>query len=165
MVTLTSWQALNRKRLENYPKISPEDGQALRKYSDFLRQCLATMQSMEELRVLNDPLQNKKMCSNLPDWLRRNWARRVNDHRKKNGGLQSLWDLVGFINQESYNVCDLLTSADPSPMDTQEVKDNDESTKKVIVKCLATQNKVKVSAKKSSENESLDSTDQQPVST
>ena len=151
-----------RKKLETYPKISPKDGQALRKYSDFLRQCLATMQSMEELRVLNDPHQNKEMCSKLPDWLRRNWARKVNDHRKKNGGFPSFLDFVGFISQESDIVCDPMTSADPNPKDTKEVKDKDKSTKKVKVKSLATQSKVKVSANKSPETETSDETPLQP---
>ena len=139
-----------RKKLETYPKVSPKDGQALRKYSDFLRQCLATMQSMEELRVPNDPHQNKEMCSKLPDWLRRNWARKVNDHRKKNGGFPSFLD---FVSQESDIVCDPITSADPNPKDTKEVKDKDKSTKKVKVKSLATQSKVRVSANKSPETE------------
>ena len=151
-----------RKKLETYPKISPKDGQALRKYSDFLRQCLATMQSMEELRVLNDPHQNKEMCSKLPDWLRRNWARKVNDHRKKNGGFPSFLDFVGFISQESDIVCDPMTSADPNPKDTKEVKDKDKSTKKVKVKSLATQSKVKVSANKSPETETSEETPLQP---
>ena len=65
-----------REKLEKYPKITPKDSQGLWKYSNFLGQCLATMKSIAELNVLNDPRQNRDMRSKLPDWLRRQWARK-----------------------------------------------------------------------------------------
>ena len=147
-----------REKLEKYPKIAPKDSQGLRKYSDFLRQCLATMKSIEDLNVLNDPRQNRDMCSKLPDWLRRQWARKVNDHRKKKGGFPPFSEFVEFINQESDIVCDPVTAVDSSSKDAKEGKDKDKSPKKVKVKTLATQSKVKVDASKTQETETSDDT-------
>ena len=97
------------------------------------------MQSMEELQVLNDPYQNKTKCSKLPDWLRRHWARKVNEHRKKTGRFSPFLDFVEFINQESDIVCDSMTSIESNPKDAKDTKEKDKDTKKVRVKSLVTQ--------------------------
>ena len=118
------------------------------------------MQSMAELQVLNDPYQNKEMSLKLPDWLRRRWARKVNEHRKKTGEFSPFLDFVEFINQESDIVCDPMTSIESNPKNAQDTKEKDKDTKKLKVKSLATQSKEKVN--KSKENKISDETPLQP---
>ena len=42
-----------RKKLENWPRIPPRDGYALREFADFLKTCELAMQSVEDLETLN----------------------------------------------------------------------------------------------------------------
>jgi len=46
-----------RKRINSWPKIQPNDGQSLRKFSDFLEHC-NTMNTIQYLNVFNDPDEN-----------------------------------------------------------------------------------------------------------
>ena len=57
-----------RKRLENWPRISPRDGIALRDLSDFLKTCELAMRSIEDLETLNKQHDNKPLVKVLPSW-------------------------------------------------------------------------------------------------
>ncbi len=70
-----------RDKLEKWPRIHPKYGEGLRKFSDFLQQCVSAMNSIECLSVLNDDRQNKEILCKLPDWLIGRWARIVTDWR------------------------------------------------------------------------------------
>ena len=50
-----------RKRLENWPRISPRDGIALRDFADFLKTCELAMRSIEDLETLNKQHDNKQL--------------------------------------------------------------------------------------------------------
>ena len=58
-----------RDKLEAWPKIANRDGLALRKLSDFLRQCDTAMRTIDSLKILNDERENKKLLMKLPDWV------------------------------------------------------------------------------------------------
>lgn len=47
-----------RKRINNWPKVLPNDGHSLRKLTNFLQHCLMAMNTVEYLNMLND--QKKK---------------------------------------------------------------------------------------------------------
>lgn len=55
-----------RKKPDAWPKIQARDGQGLRQFTDFLRQCDAAMPAVEGLRYLNDDKENKKMLNKIP---------------------------------------------------------------------------------------------------
>ena len=66
-----------RKKIENWPKIAPNDGPGLRRFSDFLQHCRTAMESIEYLNVLNDPEENQKILNKLPSHLVNRWIRIV----------------------------------------------------------------------------------------
>lgn len=74
-----------RKRLENWPRISPRDGIALRDFADFLKTCELAMQSIEDLETLNKQHGNKQLLRVLPSWAHPKWGVRVRDHQLKHG--------------------------------------------------------------------------------
>ena len=47
-----------REQLESWPKIGADDNKGLRKYADFLRQCVIATHSIRELTKLSDPRVN-----------------------------------------------------------------------------------------------------------
>ena len=66
-----------RKKIENWPKIPPNDGPGLRRFSDFLQHCRTAMDSIQYLNVLNDPEENRKFLNKLPAHLVNRWVRVV----------------------------------------------------------------------------------------
>ncbi|CAB4007121.1 Hypothetical predicted protein [Paramuricea clavata] len=68
-----------QKKLENWPKIALNDGPGLRRYSDFLQHCCTAMDKINCLNVLDDPEENRKMLSKLPNYLVNRWGRIVDD--------------------------------------------------------------------------------------
>ena len=66
------------KRINSWPKIQPNDGQSLGKFSDFLEHCNTAMKTIQYLNVLNDPDENQKIIQKLPNHLVR-WSRVVDE--------------------------------------------------------------------------------------
>ena len=62
-----------RNKLENWPRVGPRDGTALREFADFLRTCELAMQSVEDLETLNKESYNKKLLKILPSWAHPKW--------------------------------------------------------------------------------------------
>ena len=61
LVANTCW-----KKINDWPRILPNDGISLRKFSDFLVNCQTAMKEIHYLTALNDPEENQKMISKLP---------------------------------------------------------------------------------------------------
>ena len=99
-----------REKLDNWPKIPPRDGFALRKFSDFLRQCETAMSITGGLRILNDDRENRKMLSKLPDWLVSRWGRKVSDWKEADRGFPPFSEFRNFIVKEANIACDPVTS-------------------------------------------------------
>ena len=72
-----------RDRLEKWPKIQEKDSFGLRRFSDFLKQCLTAMSSVKGLSVLNDDRENRKMLMMVSEWLVNRWNRFVSQWREK----------------------------------------------------------------------------------
>ncbi|XP_064619532.1 uncharacterized protein LOC135482979 [Lineus longissimus] len=98
-----------RNKLEGWPKVHPKDSQALRKFSDSLRQCEAAKKSIGSLRVLDDDRENRKLLMKLPDWLVKRWARIVADWRSKHGEYPPFRRFTEFVYQESEIANDPVT--------------------------------------------------------
>jgi len=64
-----------RDKLRKWPKIGMKDHQCLRRFADFLTSVETAMQVIENLKVLNDYMENQKLLTKLPDWLVSRWNR------------------------------------------------------------------------------------------
>jgi len=66
-----------RKKINDWPKIQPNDGASLRKFSDFLLHCQAAMKEIMYLKAFSDPEKNHRMLRKLPRNLAERWNREV----------------------------------------------------------------------------------------
>ena len=66
-----------RKKINEWPKIPPNDGTSLCKFSDFLIHCQTAMNTVRYLKVLNDPDENQRMVRKLRRYLIDRWSREV----------------------------------------------------------------------------------------
>lgn len=66
-----------RRKINEWPKIQSNDGEALRKFSDFLNQTLSAMRTVSFLNSLNDAEENQKMTRKLPSYMMNRWGRVV----------------------------------------------------------------------------------------
>ena len=99
-----------RNRLENWPKIPNQDGTALRKFSDFLRQCQIAMESIPALKVLNDDRENAKLLTKLPDWMIPQWGRIVCETKERFGTFPTFEVFLKFVVKQAEIACHPVTS-------------------------------------------------------
>ena len=90
-----------RKELENWPRISSKDTEALTDFSDFLQQCKSAMTDISDLCSLNDGSEIKKMTDKLPDWLANCWKRKVTSYKNKNNTYPRLSEFASFVMEEA----------------------------------------------------------------
>lgn len=99
-----------RDKLENWPKIQVHDGTGLRKFADFLQQCLVAMRSIRSLSVLNDDRENRKLLPKLPAWLVTRWNRTVVQWKEEKSLFPPFEEFVKFVVKEARIACDPVTS-------------------------------------------------------
>lgn len=80
--TFSASRAL-RKKLKEWPKVSPRDGMALQKFADFLSNCRSCMRTMRDLQILNDVEETEKLVEKLPEYMRTKWARQVRGTKRE----------------------------------------------------------------------------------
>ena len=73
-----------RRKVNEWPKIPLNDGNSLRKFSDFLNQCQTAANTLKYLKILDDPDENQKMVRKLPRYLIDRWSREVDRCLNKN---------------------------------------------------------------------------------
>ena len=105
-----------RDKLDDWPKISGNDPKSLRKLTDFLRQCLTAMSHVEELKILNDCRENRKILQKLPEWLTHRWSRIVAHHNT----YPDFKTFVEFLTKEADIVCNPVTTIKTSRSKTTE---------------------------------------------
>ncbi|XP_070180485.1 uncharacterized protein [Littorina saxatilis] len=103
-----------REKLDAWPVIKPKDGQALRAFSDFLGQCLVASRVIGQLQNLEDQAYHKTLMSKLPDWLVRNWVRKVNKTKNEKKRYPTFEELSAFIKTEADILCEPLFSSSKS---------------------------------------------------
>ncbi|XP_067947081.1 uncharacterized protein [Watersipora subatra] len=89
-----------KKELDSWPKIGGKDQNALTDYSEFLHQCLITMDDVPALCSLNDWSEIRKVVDKLPDWLVNQWKRKVTSYKRKHKVYPKLKDLTEFLQDE-----------------------------------------------------------------
>ena len=77
------------ERLTNWARISDHDVSGLRKYSDFVQQCLVAQTLYPNLNILDHEKENNHIVSKLPDKLVHSWIRIVSDYKRKYGTFPS----------------------------------------------------------------------------
>ena len=105
------------KKRENWPKIHPKDGFALREFAEFLKTCELAMQSVEDLETLNKQHDNKQLLKVLPNWAHPKWGVRVRDHQTKHGDnkFTPFAEFVKFVTETAEVQClPVLTNLDTS---------------------------------------------------
>ena len=78
-----------RRKINEWPKIPPNDGTSLRRFSDFLVHCQTVTKTIKYLKVLDDPDENQKMLQKLPRYLIDRWSREVDRWLNKEGEEQN----------------------------------------------------------------------------
>ncbi len=99
-----------RDKLLAWPKIPSEDGAALRKFSDYLRQCSTAMSMLPSLNILNDDRENQRLLAKLPKWLIAHWSKIAFAHKKAQRDYPSFLVFQQFIEEEADRMCDPVTS-------------------------------------------------------
>ena len=99
-----------RGKIDSWPKINARDSQSLLKFADFLKQCLAAMNTISSLSILNDSHENRKMLSKLPEWLINRWNRIGAQRKEQRSEFPSFKDFVEFVGKEANIACDPITS-------------------------------------------------------
>ncbi|XP_060575232.1 uncharacterized protein LOC132732747 [Ruditapes philippinarum] len=99
-----------RDKLERWPKVAARDGQGLRRFSDFLRQCETAMRSISSLSCLDDDRENRKLLVKLPEWVVTRWNRSVVQWKDRFGSFPPFSEFVKFIASEAKVACDPVTS-------------------------------------------------------
>lgn len=118
-----------RKKINKWPKIPPNDGTSLRKFSDFLIYCQTAMNTVRYLKVLNDPDENQRMVHKLPRYLIDRWSREVDRWLDKDedqyqskekrdapdveAGYPPFSVFCHFLQRESRIACNPVTSVRP----------------------------------------------------
>ena len=88
------------EQLKSWSRISGTDTVGLRRFVDFLKQCLTAKASFRSLAVLDDESENANMVRKLPTWLSRKWVRRVDAYREENEAYPSFAEFVRFLAKE-----------------------------------------------------------------
>ena len=103
-----------RDQLDQWPTIRPKDPKGLRAFADYLATCLASMEDIPDLSILNDVRENRKLQAKLPDRLRNSWAKIVYDKREDAGVFPTFERFVKFLQREADIACDPTTQAERS---------------------------------------------------
>ena len=90
-----------RDKLQGWPKIGAKDHQGLRGFADFLTSIETAMQTIKDLTILNDYMENQKLLAKLPDWLISRWNREATREMKEHKRYPDFKTFTAFINAEA----------------------------------------------------------------
>ncbi|KAK3728019.1 hypothetical protein QZH41_000113 [Actinostola sp. cb2023] len=131
-----------RKKISQWPKIPPNDGIALRKYSDFLSHCQTAMKKIKYLKALDDPNENQSMVSKLPRNLIHRWGRIVDKWiSDQNEGASASADDMGyppfsefcaFLASEARIACNPVISSTIVKTEERKREDGDRHRKDIL---------------------------------
>ena len=94
-----------RDKIRDWPRIDSKDGKGLRRFADYLRQCLEAMSTIPSLSILNDSKENQEMLRKLPDWVLRRWGRIVTEEESVKFKYPSFATFVDYLQKEAKVAC------------------------------------------------------------
>ena len=99
--TFLAAQAFLRK-LNSWPKVSANDPKALKRLTNFLKQCRAAMADISHLTILDSCSENQKILALLPDYLVNKWNDRVTLFMNVNADCYPSFDtFVDFLTTQT----------------------------------------------------------------
>ncbi|XP_078352316.1 uncharacterized protein LOC144637013 [Oculina patagonica] len=137
-----------RGKLQRWPKIGIKDHQGLRRFADFLASVKTAMQTIEDLKVLNDYMENQKLLSKLPDSLVSRWNREATRGIKEEKKYPDFKAFTSFVNAEADIVCNPISSC----YAVKEAETTSDSTHQVPPRSKDLKSKTVHSAKTTEEN-------------
>ncbi|XP_078374366.1 uncharacterized protein LOC144657884 [Oculina patagonica] len=137
-----------RDKLQRWPKIGIKDHQGLRRFADFLASEKTAMQTIEDLKVLNDYMENQKLLSKLPDSLVSRWNREATRGIKEEKKYPDFKAFTSFVNAEADIVCNPISSC----YAVKEAETTSDSTHQVPPRSKDLKSKTVHSAKTTEEN-------------
>ena len=90
-----------RDKIQVWPKIGAKDHQGLREFADFLTSIETAMQTIKDLTILNDYMENQKLFAKLPHWLISRWNREATREMKEHKRYPDFKTFTAFINAEA----------------------------------------------------------------
>lgn len=102
-----------REELELWSRIQERDGPGLRRFSDFLRQCLTVKATNANLRILDDEYLNRTLKAKLPREQAGRWGRRVSTSRSEKNKFPDFKEFANFVRTEADYLCDPVNSYQP----------------------------------------------------
>ena len=87
-------------KIERWPTVKTNDGDALSRLSIFLTKCKGSMASLRHLQQLNTDLYLQKIVSKLPYAIQREWCKHVGQCEDKNENID-FGKLVSFIEKQA----------------------------------------------------------------
>ena len=107
-----------RDKLDAWPRVS--DSKGLRRLADFLRQCQTAMLHIQDLQILNDCRENRKLLQKLPEWVVHKWSRIAAGE-----ALYPTFDrFATFLSKEADIACNPITNVRPIKPRQEEPKSN-----------------------------------------
>jgi hypothetical protein len=91
-----------RRKLYQWPEIQANDSRALRKFSDFLQQCMVAKSQVSSLAILDDCYENRRLLVKLPRWIQTEWSRKVSE--KDCANYPSFEEFCAFISRTADRV-------------------------------------------------------------
>ena len=98
-----------RKKLDSWPDVSTKKPESLRKFVDFLKECLSAKTLLGELGILDDHLYQMFLSSKLPEWLDRSWGRKVHHTRSELKRYPLFSEFVRFLQDEAEVLASMQT--------------------------------------------------------
>ena len=89
-----------RDKLQGWPKIGAKDHQGLKGFADFLTSIETAMQTIKDLTILNDSMENQKLLAKLQDWLISRWNREATREMIERKRYPDFKSFMAFINAE-----------------------------------------------------------------
>ncbi len=99
-----------RRKLEDWPSIRPNDGEALQKFADFLWQCHAAMSTISYLGSLDSMEENEKLIRKLLYYIVDRWSRIVDKQLyavqfDQVGRYPTFAQFCSFVSEEARVAC------------------------------------------------------------
>ena len=87
--------------LQEWPKIGVKDHQGLRRFADFLTSTETAMQTIKDLTILNDYMENQKVLAKLSDRFISRWNREATREMKEQKRYPDFKTFTAFIKAEA----------------------------------------------------------------
>ena len=113
-------QRAYRQKLDDWPKLPPNNPLALREFADYIQACSTAKGFIKGLSILDDCNENLKIVQKIPSWLARKWNRTVMSSIDDHQEYPSFEKFAEFVKNEARIVCNpMMLAQAPSTKKTR----------------------------------------------